>query len=182
MNILISQRDVRIPPSHFTFDALERSWYKLFKKHNLITVPNLGIIDESIEFDCLVLTGGPDSIERHTTEDLLFYHAFNLNKPIFGFCHGAFAINDLTGGINGYIDGHIQVDHEVIMEGKIHTVNSYHVQSIDKLGSEMERVAMDLDGYTEAFKHKTREIYGIVWHPERMKNPVLPAKVFEFLL
>jgi putative glutamine amidotransferase len=182
MNILISQRDVRIPPSHFTFDALERSWYSLFKKHNLILVPNLGIIDESIQFDCLVLTGGPDSIERHTTEDLLFHHAYKLNKPIFGFCHGAFAVNDLTGGTNGYIEGHIQVDHEIIMEGNIHTVNSYHGQSIDKLGPEIEKVAMDLDGYTEAFKHKTREIYGIVWHPERMKTPVLPAKVFEFLL
>jgi putative glutamine amidotransferase len=182
MKILISQRDVKIPPSNFTFDALERSWYQLFKKHNLIPVPNLGIIDESIEFDCLVLTGGPDSIERHTTEDLLFYHAYKLNKPIFGFCHGAFVVNDLTGGTNGYIEGHIQIDHEIIMEGNIHTVNSYHGQSIDKLGPEMEKFAMDLDGYTEAFKHKTREIYGIVWHPERMKNPVLPAKVFEFLL
>jgi putative glutamine amidotransferase len=182
MKILISQRDVNIPPSNFTFDALERSWYNLFKKHNLIPVPNLGIIDESIEFDCLVLTGGPDSIERHTTEDLLFYHAYKLNKPIFGFCHGAFAVNDLTGGTNGYIEGHIQVDHEIIMEGNIYTVNSYHGQSIDKLGPEMEKVAMDLDGYTEAFRHKTREIYGIVWHPERMKNPVLPAKVFEILL
>jgi gamma-glutamyl-gamma-aminobutyrate hydrolase PuuD len=46
----------------------------------------------------------------------------------------------------------------------------------------MEKVAMDLDGYTEAFKHKDKEIYGIVWHPERMKNPVLPKKLVEFLL
>lgn len=182
MRILISQRDFRIPPSNFTFDALERSWYELFKKHNLIPVPNLGVIDESIEFDCLVLTGGPDSIKRHLTEDLLFDHAMRLNKPIFGFCHGAFAVNDLTGGINGIIDGHIQVDHEIIMENKIHTVNSYHGQSIDKLGPEMQKIAMDLDGYTEAFKHKTEDIYGIVWHPERMKNPVLPKKLVEFLL
>jgi putative glutamine amidotransferase len=182
MNILISQRDVRIPPSHFTFDALERSWYALFKKHNLIPVPNLGMIDESIEFDCLVLTGGPDSIERHTTEDLLFAHAYKLNKPIFGFCHGAFAVNDLTGGVNGYIDGHVQTDHEIIMEDNIYTVNSYHGQSIDKLGPDMEKVAMDLDGYTEAFKHKYKSIYGIVWHPERMKDPVLPNDVRSILL
>lgn len=182
MRILISQRDVRIPPSHFTFDALERSWYALFKKHYLIPVPNLGIIDESIEFDCLVLTGGPDSIERHLTEDLLFARARKLNKPIFGFCHGAFAVNDLTGGVNGYIEGHVQTDHEIIMEDNIYTVNSYHGQSIDKLGPDMKKVAMDLDGYTEAFKHKSEEIYGIVWHPERMKNPVLPKKLVEFLL
>ena len=182
MRILISQRDIRIPPSNFTFDALERSWYELFKKHNLIPVPNLGMIDESIEFDCLVLTGGPDSIERHTTEDLLFDHAIKLNKPIFGFCHGAFAVNDLTGGVNGYIDGHVQTDHEIIMDNSIYTVNSYHGQSIDKLGPDMEKVAMDLDGYTEAFKHKYKPIYGIVWHPERMKEPVLPNDVRSILL
>mgnify|MGYP003335356416 CR=1 FL=1 len=182
MRILISQRDVRIPPSHFTFDALERSWYKLLHKHHLIPVPNLGKIDESIDFDCLVLTGGPDSIERHITEDLLFHHAGKLGKPIIGFCHGAFAVNDLTGGINGNVEGHIQVDHEIFMEGKIYTVNSFHGQSINKLGPEMEKIAMDLDGYTEAFKHKDREIYGIVWHPERMKNPVLPKSVENLLL
>jgi putative glutamine amidotransferase len=182
MKILISQRDVNIPPSNFTFDALERSWYALFKKHNLIPVPNLGIIDESIEFDCLVLTGGPDSIKRHLTEDLLFAHAMKLNKPIFGFCHGAFAVNDLTGGTNGHIEGHIQIDHEIIMEDNIYTVNSYHGQSIDKLGPEMEKIAMDLDGYTEAFKHKYKPIYGIVWHPERMKEPVLPDEVRSIIL
>jgi putative glutamine amidotransferase len=182
MKILISQRDVKIPPSNFTFDALERSWYTLFKKHYLIPIPNLGIIDESIEFDCLVLTGGPDSIKRHVTEDLLFAHAMKLNKPIFGFCHGAFAVNDLTGGINDYIEGHIQTEHEIIMEDNIYTVNSYHGQSIDKLGPDMEKIAMDLDGYTEAFKHKYKPIYGIVWHPERMKEPVLPNDVRSILL
>ena len=182
MNILISQRDVRIPPLFFAFDALEKSWYDFFHTHELVPVPNLGRIDESIEFDCLVLTGGPDSIERHTTEDLLFDHAIKLNKPIFGFCHGAFAVNDLTGGVNGYIDGHVQTDHEIIMDNNIYTVNSYHGQSIDKLGPDMEKVAMDLDGYTEAFKHKYKPIYGIVWHPERMKEPVLPNDVRSILL
>jgi len=182
MKILISQRDVNIPPSNFTFDALERSWYALFKKHYLIPVPNLGMIDESIEFDCLVLTGGPDSIKRHLTEDLLFKHAEKIGKPIIGFCHGAFAVNDLTGGVNGYIEGHIQTEHEIIMDNNIYTVNSYHGQSINKLGPEMEKIAMDLDGYTEAFKHKYKPIYGIVWHPERMKNPVLPNDVRSILL
>lgn len=182
MRILISQRDVRIPPSFFVFDALERSWNEFLNKHHLIPVPNLSKIDETIEFDCLVLTGGPDSIERHLTEDLLFHHALKLGKPIIGFCHGAFAVNDLTGGTNGTIDGHVHVDHEIIMENKIYTVNSFHGQCIDKLGPNIEKIAMDLDGYVEAFKHKYKPIYGIVWHPERMKEPVLPNDVRSILL
>lgn len=181
MRILISQRDVRIPPSFFTFDALERSWYKFLSKHYLTPVPNLGIIDKSVEFDCLVLTGGPDSIERHLTEDLLFHHARELGKPIIGFCHGAFAVNDLTGGINGLIDGHVQTEHEILIDGKIQTVNSYHGQSIQKLGNDMEKLGMDLDGNIEAFKHKHEPIYGVVWHPERMTTPVLPKEVKDIL-
>jgi putative glutamine amidotransferase len=181
MKILISQRDVRIPPSFFTFDALERSWYNFFLGHQLIPVPNLGYIDKNIEFDCLVLTGGPDSIERNKTENLLFFFALERNKSIIGFCHGAFAINDLTGGINGIIKGHVCTEHEIIMESQIHTVNSYHGQSIEKLGSEMEKIAFDMDGNIEAFKHKTKSIHGIVWHPERMNNPVLPSDVSTIL-
>lgn len=177
MIILISQRDVRIPPSFFVFDALERSWNEFLNKHHLIPVPNLGKIDETIEFDCLVLTGGPDSIERHLTEDLLFHHALKLGKPIIGFCHGAFAVNDLTGGTNGTIDGHVHVDHEIIMENKIYTVNSFHGQSIETIGSGMEVIARDLDGNIEAIKHKSLPIYGVVWHPERMKYPVLPSQI-----
>jgi putative glutamine amidotransferase len=181
MRILMSQRDVRIPPNNFLFDALERSWYELLHKHTLIPVANIGAIDESIEFDCLVLTGGPDSIARHTTEDLLFAHALKLGKPIVGVCHGAFTVNDLTGGINGYIDDHTDTSHLINMEGSTHTVNSYHSQFIKTMGADMITTATDIDGNTEAFEHTSKPIYGIVWHPERMKHPVLPKKVKDLL-
>jgi putative glutamine amidotransferase len=181
MRILISQRDINVPPSFFTFDALERSWYNFFHKHYLIPVPNLSKIDETVDFDCLVLTGGPDSIERHLTENLLFEHANELGKPIVGFCHGAFAINDLTGGINGTIENHIMTDHLVYFDGKEFLVNSYHGQSIDKLGPNMIQLAHDEEGIIEAFKHKEKPIYGIVWHPERMENPILPTEVKNIL-
>ena len=142
----------------------------------------MGRIDETIEFDCLVLTGGPDSIERHLTEDLLFKHAEKLNKPIIGFCHGAFAVNDLTGGTNGHIKDHWQTEHSICMEDGIYMVNSFHGQSIETIGKDMEVVALSDDDSIEAIKHKYKFIYGIVWHPERMKNPVLPYDVRSILL
>jgi putative glutamine amidotransferase len=181
MKILISQRDVRIPPSFFLFDALERSWYTFLKNHQLIPVPNLGRIDTTIDFDCLILTGGPDSIERHITEDLLFDHAKLLGKPIIGFCHGAFAINDLTGGTNGEIDNHVQTTHQICMDEETYTVNSYHGQSIQTIGDDMSVIALSEDNSIEAIKHKTLPIYGIVWHPERMETPVLPKEVEELI-
>jgi putative glutamine amidotransferase len=181
MKILMSQRDLRIPPNNFLFDALERSWYELLHKHQLIPVANIGVIDETIDFDCLVLTGGPDSIARHVTEDKLFYHALKQQKPIVGICHGAFTINDLTGGKNGYIDDHTDTSHLINMEGGVYTVNSYHSQFIETLGPGMIITAKDIDGNTEAFQHESSPIYGVVWHPERMKFPVVPRAVKDLL-
>lgn len=182
MKILISQRDVRIPPSYFQFDALERSWYKFLNRHHLIPVPNLIEIDKTLEFDCLVLTGGPDSVERHLTEDALFRHAYNLEKPIIGFCHGAFVVNDLTGGINGTISNHVHTDHYVQVDGIKQLVNSFHGQCIEVIGNDMQAIAIAEDGSIEAIKHKYKPVYGVVWHPERMETPVLPEEVREIIM
>jgi len=118
---------------------------------------------------------------RHTTEDLLFHHANKLGKPIVGICHGAFAVNDLTGGTNGYIDDHTNTSHAISMEGGIHLVNSYHSQNIATLGADMIPTAFDSDNNPEAFQHSTKPIYGVVWHPERMKDPILPKDVKDLL-
>lgn len=181
MRILISQRDVRVPPNNFLFDCLERSWYQLLDQHQLIPVPNLGVIDETIDFDCLILSGGPDSLARHVTENLLFAHALKLDRPIIGVCHGAFAVNDLTGGTNGLVEGHENSSHTILLEGREHVVNSYHGQSIAELGPNMRTVATDTGGNIEAFEHAELPIYGIVWHPERMAQPVLPSAVARLL-
>jgi gamma-glutamyl-gamma-aminobutyrate hydrolase PuuD len=46
----------------------------------------------------------------------------------------------------------------------------------------MEVIALSGDDSIEAIKHKYKSIYGIVWHPERMKEPVLPNDVRSILL
>lgn len=185
MKILISQRDFHIPPNNFLFDCLERSWYSFLGNHSLIPHGNIGKVDETIEFDCLVLSGGSDSIARNITENNLFYHAIKLRKPILGVCHGAFAINELTGGVNqvdwNLVPSHDHCNHEVMMEGKKVVVNSYHGQTITQLGKGMIPIATHADGTIEAFQHEHLPIYGIVWHPERMENPIVPEAVASLL-
>jgi putative glutamine amidotransferase len=186
MRILISTRDFRIPPTNFLYDCLERSWYSFLDNHQLIPVSNYGVVPE-FEYDCLVLSGGQDSIARHLTENKLFYHAMQNRKPVLGVCHGAFAINDLTGGVNKviskeYIEKHDQTNHKVKMvTGEEYEVCSYHGQCVTSLGEHMIPVAHDEDGHIEAFKHVALPIYGIVWHPERMKHPIVPREVSELL-
>ncbi len=183
MKIAITQRDMRISPMPFEFDALERTWYRYLKNHTLIPIPNM-VHDfnyDNLEFDCLLITGGPDSLDRNLTENILFAYAVKRDKPVIGICHGAFTVNDLTGGINGRVEGHWETEHKVIMDNNEYVVNSYHGQSIQKIGKNMIDLAKDMDGNIEAFKHKELPIYGVVWHPERMKNPVLPKEVFDLL-
>lgn len=167
----------------FQFDALERSWYRFLKGHQLLPIPNLvSEYDyENLQFDCLIITGGPDSVERNLTENILFAYAVHRKKPVIGICHGAFAVNDLTGGKNGYIEGHWEGDHSIFMEDGEFLVNSYHGQCINTIGQNMIPIAYDVDGNIEALRHKELEIHGVVWHPERMETPVLPKGVKQIL-
>jgi len=186
MKILISMRDFRIPPNNFLFDCLERSWYSFLGNHHLIPHANTGIVDETIDFDCLVLSGGSDSIARNVTENLLFLHAIKRKKPILGICHGAFVVNELSGGINQVnwqiVPDHEKCDHEVLMDGKSVMVNSYHGQTITQLGKGMIPIAIhERDQTIEAFQHEHLPIYGIVWHPERMELPVVTPDVATLL-
>ena len=186
MRILISMRDYRIPPNNFLFDCLERSWYDFLGNHHLIPHANTGKVDETIEFDCLVLSGGSDSVARNVTENNLFLHAIKRKKPILGVCHGAFVVNELTGGVNqidyDLIPTHENSVHEVVMDGNKVMVNSYHGQTIRQLGKGMVATAIhELDNTIEAFQHEHLPIYGIVWHPERMGVAVVPEAVANLL-
>lgn len=178
MKLLVTQEEY----IKFTrpFDALERNYYKFLKKHEIIPVPNTVKVPD-YDYDCLVLTGGPDSRDRHKTENLLFNDAYKKNIPILGICHGAFVINDLCGGVHGKVEGHIDCDVTITMYNKKYKVKCYHAQSIQMLGKDFTAIAHDDQGNIEAFKHDTRPIYGVVWHPERMKVPVLPDEVKKLL-
>ena len=184
MKLLLSQQERKFPPFFFVQDCLERAWYHILEGHEIIVAPNIPNYHwDSIDYDCLILTGGNDSVARNLTENRLYQQAELANKPIVGFCHGAFAVNDLGGGINDYIgnDSHIGQNHQVKMEDKTWIVNSYHSQYIAKLGPGFEVLATDMDGYPEAFRHIFKPIYGVIWHPERMEHPVLPACVADLL-
>ena len=181
MKILVTQSEIRRPPFFFPADILERSWYSLLTGHEIIPVPNLPDKKFDNNWDCLIITGGNDSIARHLTEDKLFKIADENNKPIIGFCHGAFVVNDLSGGINSNIDGHFDVNHTIEMEGSIYNVNSFHSQGILKLAPNFQSIAIDKDGNCEAFQHKSKLQWGILWHPERMEHPLLPTHLINFL-
>jgi putative glutamine amidotransferase len=180
MRIAISQREVGIGSKQFTHDCLEQSWYKLLSKHDLIPIPNVDI-DCEYEFDLLVLTGGNPSLSRLNTELKLYNCAMDKGLPVVGFCHGAFLIAQLTGGTTDTVDGHRNTTHLINMEGNTVLVNSFHGSKIITIGTDYETIATDLDGNIEAFKHKDKPVWGVVWHPERMEVPVLPKDLHNII-
>lgn len=176
MKIAITQRQLSI--NGITYDCLEQGWYRLLSAHEIIAVPNLINID--LDVDMLILSGGNSSQDRYKTEMFCCEWAKEKNIPTLGVCHGAFFLNFLYGGMNGDIDGHQNTTHDIIMENSTVEVNSYHHMAIAELGLDLEAIAYSPDGI-EGFRHRSLPIWGLVWHPERMLDPVLPIELKELL-
>jgi putative glutamine amidotransferase len=172
MKIAITQRQIEI--NECIHDCLDPNWYKLLKGHELIIIPNLIHIDLDIDIDMLIISGGGHTTARYKTELLVCDWAMRTGVPILGVCHGAFFLNYAFKGIDAEIKHHRKIEHTITMEGQEYIVNSYHDVCIFELGKDLTPVAWAGD-HVEAFKHKDLPIWGIVWHPERMADPVLPT-------
>jgi N5-(cytidine 5'-diphosphoramidyl)-L-glutamine hydrolase len=178
MKIAISQREITIRTT--VYDCLERGWYNLLNKHEIIPIPNDYEYDISFA-DCLILSGGESTESREFTETYCFSQAKDKGIPVIGVCHGAFVLNRWFNGTNLPVTGHDRLDHKVFLEQQWQTVNSYHRIKIETLAQDFIPLAHDQNNNVEAFKHKDSPIWGLVWHPERMKVPVLPNALREIL-
>lgn len=178
MKIAITQREITIRTT--VYDCLERGWYNLLDKHEIIPIPNDYEYDISFA-DCLILSGGEPTESREFTETFCFAQAVKKGIPVLGVCHGAFVLNRWFDGSNIPIVGHDQIEHDVLLEDQWQTVNSYHRIKIGVLANEFDAIAYDRDNNIEAFKHNTLPIWGVIWHPERMEQPVLPRDLQDLI-
>lgn len=145
--------------------------------------------------------------ERDDFEIKLIKEFENLNKPILGICRGSQILNVAHGGtiyqdislIKGSFIKHDQDafeydgTHRVTIEddtklskilGKNILVNSYHHQSIKKLGTGFKIAAMSADNVIEAIENIDGSLkLGIQWHPEMMfaKNKDM-NNIFKYFL
>jgi GMP synthase-like glutamine amidotransferase len=160
------------------YDGLEHGWYSFLKEHTLFPIANNLEQDFkkiALENDLLIITGGNDPTVRRITETKLSTEFIKLKKPVLGICHGAFLLTNLLGGSVEECDYHMDTDHNIISNGDIVSVNSYHNLQIKKLHTTAKVLAEDPEGFCEAWIDGT--IAGIVWHPERMITPYLPKDI-----
>lgn len=164
------------------YDSIEHAWYKFLDGHKLFFIPNtleqdFAELTETI--DCVIITGGDDSAVRRATELKLASAMMMSRKPILGICHGAFLLTDVLGGRVMPVDGHVDTRHEIDYHGRRIEVNSFHNQAITQTHHSATTLARDPEGNTESWIDGG--IAGIVWHPERMAAPFIPAEIQQIM-
>lgn len=132
---------------------------------------------------------GDVETERDEYEIKLLGEIIKLDKPVFGICRGIQIMNVALGGTlwqdittqllggksHAYKDENCRPAHVVKTSGFVSTLagadeivtNSYHHQSLKKLGEGFEACAVSCDGIIEAAEHTSLRYYKAVqWHPE----------------
>ncbi len=178
--ILLSQRVSVIESYNERRDCLDQSWYDYINACGYIPVPvfnRASIVKELIDLlnpSGIILTGGNDlqmyggnAPERDNTEKALLYYAVNKNIPVLGVCRGMQFINCYFGGTLKTVDGHVATKHTTVYNNEKTVVNSFHNYAVDYIPSILESIAVSDDGIVEAIKHDSKNIKGIMWHPER---------------
>jgi len=164
------------------YDATSVAWYSYLQGHTLVTVPNR--VDQdfeqlAVDLDAVIITGGDDSALRRTVELKLAGQLALRKKPVVGVCHGCFLLTNVLGGTVVDIVGHHDTSHTIQYFGELVEVNSYHTIAIRQLHKSGTVLATDEAGNCEAWIDGATA--GVVWHPERMKEPWLPDEIKNLL-
>jgi putative glutamine amidotransferase len=187
----ITKRVEHIQGYNESRDCLDQRWAELFLELNCITIPLPNInpkyvssLLDTLNLDLIVFSGGNSltvldttakdaSPKRDAFESVLLKESVSRNIPVFGVCRGMQMINLEMGGILSKVEDHIAVNHPLSSLTNVYnftdTVNSYHSWGIAKnnLSKELTSLAEDRDGNVEAFENRDKNIFAIMWHPER---------------
>ncbi len=145
--------------------------------------------------DAFMLTGGDDlnpslynqeNINSNNINDEIdkldfniIKHAYDNNKKLLGVCRGIQSINVyFKGTLKQDYKNHMNVEHKINQINKPRLfdignsffVNSYHHQTIDKLGVNLIATYSSDDEIIEIIEHKYKAIIGVQYHPEISKD------------
>ncbi len=126
--------------------------------------------------------------------DFSMFKAFmKRKKPILGICRGHQMLTAATGGklmLNfpgkhgtehqGGITHGVNVLPDSMLGklfGEHFQTNSFHRDAACVVGEEMRATAYSEDGIIEAIEHKTLPVFGVQFHPERMRGESIGGRI-----
>ena len=180
--VLIIQRLEKMGLFNEERDSLDVNLIKFLEKVRVIPIllpnkyKNQEIFIKNIKPDGIILSGGGNPSEnnqRKKNEINLIKYSIKKKIPLIGICRGAQVINLFYGGQIKKIKGHVRKFHEIkINKDKKIKVNSFHDLGFNEkmLGKNLISLSKSNDGIIKFFCHKTLNIFGIMWHPERYKK------------
>jgi len=135
----------------------------------------------------IVVSGGNDIYEKSSKNKLRYKvtkkvlnKSFKLKKNIFGICYGAQFIAKIYGSKIIKVNNKKRVHYVYFNKLKKKVkVNSFHDYEIKTLNKNFENLAVNDEGYIEAFSSKEFNFLCVMWHPERNKKF---KKIDKFLL
>ena len=182
--ILISQRLDEVGKFNEKRNNLDVRFLEIIEKLNMIPIlipNNINLtkkIINNVKASGIILSSGGDALKkdvRYNTEILLLDYAKRNDIPLLGICRGAQAINIYFGGKIKVIPNHVRKKHTLksdLTNNKNIKTNCYHDYGIksDYLGKNLHVLGTSSDDSIELFKHKSKKIIGMMWHPERFNK------------
>jgi GMP synthase (glutamine-hydrolysing) len=132
------------------------------------------LLKEKLNIRGLILSGGPASVYEPNAPKP-DPHILDLDLPILGLCYGHQLIAQMIGGKvepakeREYGIAYVTIDKPVgVLSGlsKKEKVWMSHGDTVFSIPAEYEVLAHTENCPVAAFRHKTRPIYGLQWHPE----------------
>jgi GMP synthase (glutamine-hydrolysing) len=151
----------------------ENGVYSEIVPHN-ITPEEVEFLNERLNVKGIILSGGPSSV---LDEDAPKPNPriFDLGLPILGLCYGHQVIAKIFGGKvekakrKEFGPVYVTIKSPIgVLEGlsKKEKVWMSHGDTVFSVPRELEVLAYSRSCPVAAFKHKTKPIYGLQWHPE----------------
>lgn len=193
----ITQRLLENTSYYEVREALSVEWGEFFKEHlqGFLPLPLSYAIPFSAYAESLgenlsgvILSGGNDlnslnpnplSAMRDEYEAQIIEYCLQHNLPLLGICRGAQMIAHYFGAKLELLSGHIG-NHQVfnISSGEKFETNSFHNYGVRTLSDCLESLVEAEDSSIEAFKHKHKLIFALMWHIER-KNGMEKDRIFQ---
>lgn len=134
--------------------------------------------------------------ERLASDRRMLAHFRASARPVLGICYGMQLANALAGGTiyadverqlagsGGHSEKRGAADHPVLVEPGTHlhrilgrdgfSVNTRHLQAVERVGEGLRVAARAPDGVIEAVESDDGRFVGVQFHPERMGDTMAP--------